>query len=112
MGGEVHVAGPISDSLGGRLAVRYRSMGGWLHNNAEHIANPYYDPAVLPAGTALLPGRSPKRNGEHEWMGRAPLEFDNRGTFTARSSEEHTSELQPLMRIPYAVFCLQKNTIK
>src|SRR3546814_4892664 len=24
-------------------------------------------------------------------------------------SEEHTSELQSLMRIPYAVFCLQKN---
>src|SRR3546814_9082356 len=25
-------------------------------------------------------------------------------------SEEHTSELQSLMRIPYAVFCLQKQT--
>src|SRR3546814_967626 len=24
-------------------------------------------------------------------------------------SEEHTSELQPLMRISYAVFCLKKN---
>src|SRR3546814_8854683 len=24
-------------------------------------------------------------------------------------SEEHTSELQSLMRIPYAVFCLKKN---
>src|SRR3546814_3193039 len=26
----------------------------------------------------------------------------------ARRSEEHTSELQPLMRISYAVFCLKK----
>src|SRR3546814_5702024 len=26
------------------------------------------------------------------------------------SSEEHTSELQSLMRISYAVFCLKKNT--
>src|SRR3546814_10907804 len=26
------------------------------------------------------------------------------------SSEEHTSELQSLMRIPYAVFCLNKKT--
>src|SRR3546814_4783914 len=26
-------------------------------------------------------------------------------------SEEHTSELQSLMRIPYAVFCLKKKTI-
>src|SRR3546814_16308257 len=29
-----------------------------------------------------------------------------------RRSEEHTSELQSLMRISYAVFCLQKNKIK
>src|SRR3546814_9199367 len=28
----------------------------------------------------------------------------------ARRSEEHTSELQSLMRISYAVFCLQKTT--
>src|SRR3546814_5046382 len=27
-------------------------------------------------------------------------------------SEEHTSELQSLMRTSYAVFCLQKNTMK
>src|SRR3546814_6099845 len=29
---------------------------------------------------------------------------------TARRSEEHTSELQSLMRISYAVFCLKKQT--
>src|SRR3546814_1265428 len=29
---------------------------------------------------------------------------------TGNRSEEHTSELQSLMRIPYAVFCLTKNT--
>src|SRR3546814_2261247 len=28
---------------------------------------------------------------------------------TAKRSEEHTSELQSLMRISYAVFCLKKN---
>src|SRR3546814_6185893 len=34
-------------------------------------------------------------------------------TFTLPRSEEHTSELQSLMRISYAVFCLKKkNTIK
>src|SRR3546814_8924553 len=31
---------------------------------------------------------------------------------TRRRSEEHTSELQSLMRISYAVFCLKKNTQK
>src|SRR3546814_9096068 len=30
----------------------------------------------------------------------------------AGRSEEHTSELQSLMRISYAVFCLKKKTIK
>src|SRR3546814_6958308 len=30
---------------------------------------------------------------------------------TRRRSEEHTSELQSLMRISYAVFCLQKKKI-
>src|SRR3546814_5097507 len=30
----------------------------------------------------------------------------------APRSEEHTSELQPLMRISYAVFCLKKNIDK
>src|SRR3546814_3951914 len=30
----------------------------------------------------------------------------------ARRSEEHTSELQSLMRISYAVFCLQKKNTK
>src|SRR3546814_7165200 len=34
------------------------------------------------------------------------------GAWPAERSEEHTSELQSLMRISYAVFCLQKkNTI-
>src|SRR3546814_2829518 len=32
--------------------------------------------------------------------------------FSIKRSEEHTSELQSLMRISYAVFCLKKNTQK
>src|SRR3546814_1989549 len=34
----------------------------------------------------------------------------NRGTRVFGRSEEHTSELQSLMRISYAVFCLKKKT--
>src|SRR3546814_8255758 len=33
---------------------------------------------------------------------------DKRGSVSAIRSEEHTSELQSLMRISYAVFCLKK----
>src|SRR3546814_4659996 len=34
-----------------------------------------------------------------------------RGYHDLRRSEEHTSELQSLMRISYAVFCLKNNTV-
>src|SRR3546814_2025401 len=40
-------------------------------------------------------------------------ECNRSGLFIARTrSEEHTSELQSLMRISYAVFCLKKKTIR
>src|SRR3546814_1370340 len=39
----------------------------------------------------------------------ANLSLNTRYAFPIRS-EEHTSELQSLMRISYAVFCLKKNT--
>src|SRR3546814_1574928 len=42
---------------------------------------------------------------------RCPL-ADNVVGRQAVRSEEHTSELQSLMRISYAVFCLKKKTIK
>src|SRR3546814_5899721 len=43
--------------------------------------------------------------GEHE------AHIAQRGSIVSHGrSEEHTSELQSLMRISYAVFCLKKNT--
>src|SRR3546814_4361993 len=44
----------------------------------------------------------------YAWRGAQPENLD----LLARDyrSEEHTSELQSLMRISYAVFCLKKNT--
>src|SRR3546814_8747289 len=36
--------------------------------------------------------------------------FTHQGLLSPRRSEEHTSELQSLMRISYAVFCLKKKT--
>src|SRR3546814_3855580 len=47
------------------------------------------------------PGTIARRNGAH-----AALE----NIWRAFRSEEHTSELQSLMRISYAVFCLKKKT--
>src|SRR3546814_7349180 len=38
-----------------------------------------------------------------------PVSGSGSGSSPAPRSEEHTSELQSLMRISYAVFCLKKN---
>src|SRR3546814_10559802 len=42
----------------------------------------------------------------------APAEGQDRGRPAQPRSEEHTSELQSLMRISYAVFCLKKKKQK
>src|SRR3546814_10297373 len=55
------------------------------------------------AGLHLFPALIATPSGEAG--GRGSFASDNR-------SEEHTSELQSLMRISYAVFCLKKKTNK
>src|SRR3546814_3473191 len=47
-----------------------------------------------------------KRPGERQ--GFEPARRDPGGAAKSRRSEEHTSELQSLMRLSYAVFCLHK----
>src|SRR3546814_7098606 len=49
-----------------------------------------------------------KRAGWGGSRGRGQSSFGKGRTAFARRSEEHTSELQSLMRISYAVFCLKK----
>src|SRR3546814_1915719 len=51
--------------------------------------------AIIPSAAGHI-GRSARRGGRHDWAG------------SPARSEEHTSELQSLMRISYAVFCLKK----
>src|SRR3546814_3701246 len=52
-------------------------------------------------------GGAQGREDEHR-----PPRPQGRGALDADRSEEHTSELQSLMRISYAVFCLKKKKIK
>src|SRR3546814_3243159 len=66
----------------GEKAIRYGFAQGFIVDLAQVGA----DPVLLAAVDLLGRGR------------RAPVR-----------SEEHTSELQSLMRISYAVFCLKKN---
>src|SRR3546814_4976985 len=51
-----------------------------------------------------LPGRG-RSDRRHRW---GSLRADTRSRRCGAKSEEHTSELQSLMRISYAVFCLKK----
>src|SRR3546814_8191763 len=55
-----------------------------------------------------------RRSGRSDWQGlrRSPVRSCRNASLTSddRRSEEHTSELQSLMRISYAVFCLKKKT--
>src|SRR3546814_2069752 len=74
----------------------------------------------LPAciGTAPLarPAASLKRDScigiFHTGRGKAAEALLGRRRRRGRRSEEHTSELQSLMRISYAVFCLKKKISK
>src|SRR3546814_4448616 len=70
---------------GGVRAVDRRGL-------SDHL--PTADAAGRPDEGRLCPGAGGQRHG-----------IDR---ISARRSEEHTSELQSLMRISYAVFCLKK----
>src|SRR3546814_13549019 len=54
----------------------------------------------FPPPSAIRSGRSPRSS--------AAPRFPRSLPFSTIRSEEHTSELQSLMRISYAVFCLKK----
>src|SRR3546814_2326039 len=64
-------------------------------------------PVPLPRG---LVKPAMRRNAVNH--GDRPPQHAGTPELSGARSEEHTSELQPLMRISYAVFCLKKKTIK
>src|SRR3546814_9470088 len=70
--------------------------------SSSSSAAPHHERMWVPA-TATPPSR-PCHQRNAATGGTAP----RRPATRARRSEEHTSELQSLMRISYAVFCLKK----
>src|SRR3546814_7472555 len=76
----------------------FRSIG-----EQEQIANHEHWP--FPA-VGLAPGDRDRRNALRRKD--EPGEKGERGREAPSRSEEHTSELQSLMRTSYAVFCLKK----
>src|SRR3546814_3292965 len=95
----------------------------------RHVGQEQPDPVALAIAHRLQSARDPVRAVERLGIAvRPPEEIDQRprrrlGTRLIeqldhrlrgemRRSEEHTSELQSLMRISYAVFCLKKKKKK
>src|SRR3546814_9151312 len=62
-------------------------------------------PGPISKSSLRPPASSAGRDASHRAVGRT-------GDSAAARSEEHTSELQSLMRISYAVFCLKKKKNK
>src|SRR3546814_2591513 len=78
---------------------------GILRNTAEHVL-------VLDYGTPESLQVIRERAHEIAAVLVEPVQSRRPDFRPIERSEEHTSELQSLMRISYAVFCLKKKTIK
>src|SRR3546814_8650826 len=88
-----------------RKAVRQGLGAAVAQRPLQHEPAQGSDDAAHRQRCAAWPGMAgPRPQGRLERSSRVP--------YRRRRSEEHTSELQSLMRISYAVFCLKKKTNK
>src|SRR3546814_9825425 len=69
----------------------------------------YTDP---PLGRSGMTEAGAITEGHEILVSRRPMSLVSRAVEKGERSEEHTSELQSLMRISYAVFCLKKKKPK
>src|SRR3546814_5271389 len=91
---------PVDKAERDRLAP-----GLWLCNVCSFSLS--YNPSPVPCCASLFDSVDLARVGGVADRTAAPVMARHRGEGSQRS-EEHTSELQSLMRISYAVFCLKK----
>src|SRR3546814_2293430 len=100
--------GAVLFQEGGAGKEDMRVIGGFvqeqvLHHHAFHRLQPRGD--VMGVGIGLEDILALNEDALERAVGRG---VQHVGDTKARRSEEHTSELQSLMRISYAVFCLKK----
>src|SRR3546814_20531317 len=79
-----------------------------LHTLSLHDALPISGDAAAPRERPAPPGASREADARGQQGARDPDHHGRPAPAGADRSEEHTSELQSLMRISYAVFCLKK----
>src|SRR3546814_5000053 len=97
----------VIDQVGDHHLVQHLIMHGRVFNG-EHIFDTPIEIARHPVGRADIDLRLPVGQFLAIAKGPYPAVLQK----TADRSEEHTSELQSLMRISYAVFCLKKKKTK
>src|SRR3546814_7532926 len=94
-----------SDLGAGKTALR-QAQGKWEKGVVETMHRRQFMGAAALGGLAVgLPAAS---WAAEDFAGLANMAKDAQPIGAAERSEEHTSELQSLMRISYAVFCLKK----
>src|SRR3546814_1223584 len=85
----------------GELA-RLQSLGALEHQMLEKVREPRFA-GLLVGGADAVP-----HGVVHDRRAAVHYHHDLQAVVEVKRSEEHTSELQSLMRISYAVFCLKK----
>src|SRR3546814_3429895 len=116
--------GPSSRDSGGRIgatvqpssrAARAASACSTCQLGSVQEPRSNSDSATSSTSRRAPPGGScNSRPGStsYRWLARYRRWRSRAGVVSRRRSEEHTSELQSLMRISYAVFCLKKKKQK
>src|SRR3546814_5764227 len=112
----IHALQRRRQTLEGLLAGEDRAVTLALHRNAQtllegvKVVNPFADRLTF------LDDKTRTRRDHMKYLtliqAIALLHQHQRPIRTVERSEEHTSELQSLMRISYAVFCLKKPNTK
>src|SRR3546814_3245603 len=92
-----------------RRQSRHRTLGGLATDRRRRLQLVGRQRDAVPA-VALHVGAAPRDERATQAVLGASFAADE--TVRVGRSEEHTSELQSLMRISYAVFCLKKKTSK
>src|SRR3546814_4843851 len=110
---EMRISDWSSDVCSSDLATGIQSTAVGYRSNAADLGTATGGYALASGVGASAYGYGSNTSGDYSVAVGGPGDivlFQSGGGFPSGRSEEHTSELQSLMRISYAVFCLkQKN---
>src|SRR3546814_4907382 len=95
------------------ICCERNSIAGWRVKAARSLRRPVSISCPTAHCWTLRDGLKPTYSRTYRWAdvasgGKAEGQAPHMGRPRQQRSEEHTSELQSLMRISYAVFCLKK----